>query len=149
MQTLFKSSKNKKIAGVCGGLGEFFNFDPNIIRVIFVVLSLNFGITLILYIALWLILPYDFELKKSDEQNNSQKSNQSNENEIVVEPVEETNTVVTDNQEIKKSERNSKFGIFLILLGSTILAFNYFDVDFSLFIPIILIILGLILLLKV
>jgi len=100
MQTLFKSSKNKKIAGVCGGLGEFFNFDPNIIRVIFVVLSLNFGITLILYIALWLILPYDFELKKSDEQNNSKKSNQSNENEIVVEPVEETNTVVTDNQEI-------------------------------------------------
>ncbi len=109
MQTLFRSSKNKKIAGVCGGLGEFFNFDPNIIRVIFVVLSINFGITIILYIALWLILPYDFELKKNDEQNNSQNSNHSNENEIVVEPVEEKNTFEVKTQEIKKSDKRKIF----------------------------------------
>jgi len=35
---LYKSNTNKVISGVCGGLGEYFNFDPSIIRVIWVLI---------------------------------------------------------------------------------------------------------------
>jgi hypothetical protein len=40
MKELTRSTTNKKIAGVCGGLAEYFNIDYNVIRVIFVLLIL-------------------------------------------------------------------------------------------------------------
>ena len=36
---LYRSRKNKKIAGVCGGLAEYFNIDPTILRIVFVILT--------------------------------------------------------------------------------------------------------------
>lgn len=47
------------IAGVCGGLAEYFNIDPTIIRVIFVILLLPGGLPgLVPYIILWIVVPY-------------------------------------------------------------------------------------------
>jgi phage shock protein PspC (stress-responsive transcriptional regulator) len=54
---LFRKSSDKKIAGVCSGLGEYLNLDPNIVRIVFVLLALFVGGGLILYLILWLILP--------------------------------------------------------------------------------------------
>jgi phage shock protein C len=55
---LYRSGKNKIIAGVCGGLGEYFKIDPLLIRVIFVVALLPTVGTLILgYLLLWVLLP--------------------------------------------------------------------------------------------
>jgi len=45
------------IAGVCGGLGQYFGVDPVIVRLIFVVIALSTGITLVVYPILWLIMP--------------------------------------------------------------------------------------------
>jgi phage shock protein C len=46
------------IAGVCGGLAEYFNIDPVIIRIIFVVLLLPGGLPGFLpYVILWIIVP--------------------------------------------------------------------------------------------
>jgi len=45
------------ISGVCGGLGLYFGVDPVIVRLLFVVLALSTGLTLILYPILWLIMP--------------------------------------------------------------------------------------------
>jgi phage shock protein C len=53
---LYRSSTNKVIAGVCGGLGEYFGVDPTVVRIIFVVLGLAGGPGLLLYIVLLLIL---------------------------------------------------------------------------------------------
>ena len=44
-------------AGVCGGLAEYFNLDPTLIRVLFIVLAVLGGSGVILYIALWIIVP--------------------------------------------------------------------------------------------
>ena len=52
----YLSDKDRKIAGVCGGLGEFFQVDPIIFRILFVVLSFG-GIGIFLYLILWLIAP--------------------------------------------------------------------------------------------
>jgi phage shock protein C len=41
---LYRSRKDRRIAGICGGLGEYFNFDPNLIRLIVVVLLFITGI---------------------------------------------------------------------------------------------------------
>ena len=41
VKRLYRSSDNKMIAGVCGGLGKYFNIDPVIFRIIFVILLLG------------------------------------------------------------------------------------------------------------
>ena len=56
-QRLYLSTENKKIAGVCGGLGELFDLDPTIFRVGFLVLIFVGGSGVLLYIILWLIVP--------------------------------------------------------------------------------------------
>jgi phage shock protein PspC (stress-responsive transcriptional regulator) len=47
------------IAGVCGGLGKYFNIDPNIVRIGFVLLSIFYGTGLIAYIVLALFAPLE------------------------------------------------------------------------------------------
>ncbi len=50
-------SDNKKIAGVCGGLGEYFDIDPTIIRAAFLIAALGFGVGVLPYLILWLVMP--------------------------------------------------------------------------------------------
>ena len=58
VKKLYRSRKNKVIAGICGGLGEYFEIDPVIMRVIFVIIALaGAGFGLILYIILIFIIP--------------------------------------------------------------------------------------------
>ena len=59
MKKLYRSETNKRIAGVCGGIGELMDVDPTIIRVAVVVLALATGIIpfIIGYIIAWLVFP--------------------------------------------------------------------------------------------
>jgi phage shock protein C len=54
---LYRSKTDRKVAGVCGGLAQYFNIDPTLIRVLFVVLAVLGGSGLVLYVALWIIVP--------------------------------------------------------------------------------------------
>ena len=54
---LHKSTKDKKIAGVCGGIAEYLNADPTIIRLVFALMVLGWGTGLLAYIVLALVLP--------------------------------------------------------------------------------------------
>lgn len=58
---LHRSRTDKMIGGVCGGLGEYFNVDPTIIRVLWVVLTLIPlpGSGILAYLILWIIMPQD------------------------------------------------------------------------------------------
>ncbi len=56
---LTRSSTERILAGICGGIGQYFNIDPTIVRIIFVVLALSGGIGIGLYIALWIIMPQE------------------------------------------------------------------------------------------
>lgn len=53
---LKKSATNKKIAGVCGGLGEYFNLDPVIFSAIFLILLIGAGSGVIAYLILALVM---------------------------------------------------------------------------------------------
>jgi phage shock protein C len=55
---LYRSRKQRLVAGVCGGLAEYFNVDATIIRLILVILLLPGGFPgLIPYIIMWVIVP--------------------------------------------------------------------------------------------
>ena len=51
------SPTDKKLAGVCGGLGEYFEVDPTIIRIFFVFFTLIGGSGLLLYFLIWILAP--------------------------------------------------------------------------------------------
>jgi len=57
MKSLYRSRKNRKIAGVCGGLGEYFNVDPTLVRLAFAALSLAYGGGLLLYVISAILVP--------------------------------------------------------------------------------------------
>lgn len=55
---LRRSSRDRVIAGVCGGLGEFFGINPIWFRVAFIIATLPGGVPGIgLYLLMWLIVP--------------------------------------------------------------------------------------------
>src|SRR4051794_30341056 len=56
---LRRSSSDRKVAGVCGGLGRHLDIDPLILRVAFVVLAVFGGAGFLVYAALWLVVPDD------------------------------------------------------------------------------------------
>lgn len=57
VKRLYRKSSNKVLGGVCAGFGEYWNIDPIILRIIFVVLFFGFGAGLLFYLLLWIILP--------------------------------------------------------------------------------------------
>jgi phage shock protein C len=57
-RTLRRSRTNRVLAGVCGGLGEYFGIDPVIFRGLFILLALPGGAPAVLpYLILWLVMP--------------------------------------------------------------------------------------------
>ncbi|MDP8238895.1 MAG: PspC domain-containing protein [Candidatus Hatepunaea meridiana] len=56
---LYRSRDERLFAGVCGGLAEYFNIDPIIVRLTFVFLQLVGGPGILLYILLWIIVHYE------------------------------------------------------------------------------------------
>ena len=54
---LYKSQRNKMLAGVCGGMGESFNIDPTLVRLAFVALCIFAGGGLLAYIVALIIVP--------------------------------------------------------------------------------------------
>ena len=54
---LHRSSTNRKVAGVAGGIGERFDIDANVVRVVFIVLTLAAGLGAAIYLAMWACVP--------------------------------------------------------------------------------------------
>ena len=57
IKKLYRSKKNRVIAGVCGGIGEYFNIDPTLIRLIWILFVFAGGSGILAYIIAWLIIP--------------------------------------------------------------------------------------------
>jgi len=59
MKKIYLSIKNKKVAGVLGGLGETYDVDPTLLRLVFILLMLATGIlpAVIAYILGWMVIP--------------------------------------------------------------------------------------------
>ena len=54
---LYRSTTDVMVAGICGGIAEYFGIDSSLIRIGFVILLLNFGSGFLAYLILWFIIP--------------------------------------------------------------------------------------------
>lgn len=54
---LLRSRENRVIAGVCGGVGEYFNIDPTVVRLIFLLLVFFGGLSAWIYLLALIIMP--------------------------------------------------------------------------------------------
>ncbi|MDD8017734.1 MAG: PspC domain-containing protein, partial [Bacteroidota bacterium] len=122
-QRLYRSRTNKVFAGVCGGLGEYFDVDPVVMRILLVLLIIFGGTGILLYIAAIIIIPK----KPLDFENKEEPA-----------PV------------IQKRVGLNWFGYILVIGGFLLLLsnlgwfhfFDYFDHAFEYVFPVLLIILG-------
>jgi phage shock protein PspC (stress-responsive transcriptional regulator) len=64
LKKLYRVPEAKKIAGVCTGLGVYFNIDPTLIRIVFLLISVFWGFGIILYLICWLAMPVGKENRK-------------------------------------------------------------------------------------
>ena len=64
MKRLYRVAQGKKIAGVCSGLGEYFNIDPTLVRIIFLLIAILWGFGIMAYLIFWLAMPKKDEIKQ-------------------------------------------------------------------------------------
>lgn len=78
---LYKSSENKIFTGVCGGIAEYFNVDPTIVRIVFVLAALLHCFGVVIYITAVIIMPEGRVYTDEDVENmksaNTEKSSKS------------------------------------------------------------------------
>jgi|UniRef100_A0A7V3E711 phage shock protein PspC (stress-responsive transcriptional regulator) len=115
---LYRSYTDKMLGGVCGGLGEYFDIDPVIIRVLFVIAVLFGGGGILAYIILWIVIPQrPFTIPKYD--SNSEIKNESQTG------AQSENTFREFVVQKRKMNKNSLAGIILIFLGTLFLLDNF------------------------
>ncbi|MBP1464525.1 PspC domain-containing protein [Candidatus Chloroploca sp. M-50] len=61
---LVRSSSNRMLGGVCGGLAGYFNIDATIVRLVFVLAVLS-GLSPLLYLILWIVMPEEARVQSS------------------------------------------------------------------------------------
>lgn len=130
---LYRSYVDKKIGGVCGGLAEYFDIDPVLIRALFIITTISYGIGFIAYITLWIIVP---------EKPKPIFSHQENINIQVEEQITVENS--------SYNNRKIYFGVILIVLGALLFINEFISIwDNDIFFSIILIVIGFILLFSI
>ena len=138
---LYRSVTDKMLAGVCGGLAEYFAIDPVIVRLIFVLAVIFGGSGILAYIILWIIIPqkpyiitpFNTNPPSGDSSSSTEEKKSENSN-------QDMNYV---NVNKTQSNRSIYAGAFLILLGGIFLLDNFVPhFHFGDFWPLILIGLG-------
>jgi phage shock protein PspC (stress-responsive transcriptional regulator) len=65
-KTLLRDQKRKILGGVCAGLGSYLNVDPVWIRLLFAILTFAYGITILAYAIMWIVIPGSYELAEPE-----------------------------------------------------------------------------------
>lgn len=66
MTKLYRSESDRILGGVCGGIAEVYDFDPAIVRLVTIALIFS-GVTPLIYLIAWLIIPSESEVNVSQE----------------------------------------------------------------------------------
>ncbi len=126
---LYRSNSDKIIAGVCGGLGEFLNIDPVLIRLAFVLATVFGGAGFVIYVAMWLLIPAEGESSTHAEDLAAEvRSRVDNSGEEM--KTEHHSEVVLARRGYHGSTSRQIIGVVLIALGGIFLA-DYFMPGFN------------------
>lgn len=63
---LLRDQKRKILGGVCSGIGNYFNVDPVWIRLLFALLAFAYGVTILVYVVMWIVVPGSFDLEEPE-----------------------------------------------------------------------------------
>jgi len=72
---IYRSVRDRYIAGVCGGVGEFFDIDTNLVRITWFIAALFGGVGFIAYIAAWILVPENPDQEPMPERSSESKRN--------------------------------------------------------------------------
>ena len=139
---LYRSTENYILAGVCAGLGDYFNMNPVIFRILFIILTLSSGIGVLLYLILMIILPKKGNGDYSGEVRKKNAKGFVNDLKVGVRNISKEMKI--ENLTFKKDNKRS-IAIILVILGfilffNQIFPMNWFKWD--LFWPLIIIFIG-------
>lgn len=104
---LYRSETDRYLAGICGGIAEYFGLDSTLVRVLFITIILLGGSGLVVYFILWLVIP-----TKSENINNTKEMSMK------------TSSDKTNSTELNKKNK-SLGGLFLIGIGLLMLLDNF------------------------
>jgi phage shock protein C len=136
----YRSITDKKIAGVSGGLAEYFEIDSLLVRLIFVILALAGGGGVLIYIILWIVTP-EKPFVMNQTQNSSNMENQQSNSGDQKPPVE--NQHLKPSRPEQRNRGNLIGGLVLITLGILFLADEFIPhISFGDLWPVILIVVG-------
>ncbi|MEZ5071141.1 MAG: PspC domain-containing protein [Bacteroidales bacterium] len=113
---LYRDPENSVVGGVCGGLGAYFNMDPIIFRLLFVVFFFAGGASILVYIILWIVLPKAVTAAQKLEMR-GEKVNVSN----LEKKIREEYDTVKEN--VKENVSRAKNSDFFDVLGRILLVF--------------------------
>ena len=135
---LYKSSRDKIIFGVAGGLAEYFEIDPTLVRIIFVILSIWGGIGIALYIILAIAIPEREEGEiMADKKIKTVKPVETKKTKVIAEDVDERPV-------FRRWQGEQLFGAIVLGIGLIFLLENFIPgFSFGRLWPLILIGLGL------
>ncbi len=142
MQTpkrLYRSETDQIIGGVASGLGDYFDLDPSLVRVMFLVLTFAGGSGLLLYFALWLVLPRESKVKQGAA---SKETLEDNAREMETKAKETITRLQQDTNSQAAEKRKQWLGIGLLVVGTLIFLSNLNIIDFDLVWPLTLIFIG-------
>jgi phage shock protein PspC (stress-responsive transcriptional regulator) len=140
---LYRNTSDKVIAGVCSGLGDYFEIDPVMVRLIFVALTIAAGGGVLIYIILWIALPVkSILLRQPDDSSTMEKKDYHPE-----EPAPASDSTINPDPLRKKNRQKSRGtmigGLVLITLGFLFLADEFIPhVNFGDLWPVILVVIG-------
>ncbi len=69
---LYRSRKDRMIGGVSGGIAGYFDIDPVIVRALFIITTLGWGLSIVAYIVLWIIVPDEEKVRGYAEYHTEQ-----------------------------------------------------------------------------
>ncbi len=139
---IFRSVDDCIVAGICGGIAQFFEIDSSLIRILFVLLALGGGGGILIYIVLWLVIPREKEMKIEEEIKNFTKK-AKNKAKSMAKDIKLENRV-------QKMKKNHILAIVLILAGLFAIwnKVSPIKIDWDFFWPGILILTGVLLLFR-
>ena len=136
----YRNTIDKKIAGVAGGLAEYFEIDSLLVRLIFVILALAGGGGVLIYIILWIVTPEKPFVMNQTQNSSTMENQQSNYGDQ--KPPEE-NQYNKPNRPDQRTRGNLIGGLVLITLGILFLADEFIPhISFGDLWPVILIVIG-------
>lgn len=137
---IYRSKDDCIVAGVSGGLADYFKIDSTLIRVIFILLFLGGGSGFLIYIILWLIIPKEGGKMVKVDRDKKIKEFADDLGDKAQDMAKEIKREINSSK-----KRGSFFGLVLIVLGGVILVNKLFPVqiDWDYVWPGILIFLGL------